>query len=80
MGMCQYCRSVVPFSVPTCVVCEGPIPGQHKPPPQVSQSTLCLNLKWILTDEFLFVLTNIAYNSLLKIHIVNLARLSNMLL
>lgn len=34
MGMCQYCRSVVPFSVPTCVVCEGPIPGQHKPPPQ----------------------------------------------
>ncbi|KAK3092414.1 hypothetical protein FSP39_002533 [Pinctada imbricata] len=34
MGMCQYCRSVVPFNVPTCVVCEAPIPGQHKPNPQ----------------------------------------------
>ncbi|KAL5008801.1 hypothetical protein ScPMuIL_014382 [Solemya velum] len=31
MGMCVYCKSVVPFNTPSCIVCEGPIPQQNQP-------------------------------------------------
>ena len=31
MGTCVYCKTMVPFNTPTCVVCEGPIPNQNQP-------------------------------------------------
>ncbi|KAH3844481.1 double zinc ribbon and ankyrin repeat-containing protein 1-like [Dreissena polymorpha] len=31
MGTCVYCKTLVPFNTPTCVVCEGPIPNQNQP-------------------------------------------------
>ncbi|XP_052765985.1 double zinc ribbon and ankyrin repeat-containing protein 1-like isoform X2 [Mya arenaria] len=31
MGTCVYCKTLVPFNTPTCVVCEGPIPNQNIP-------------------------------------------------
>ncbi|XP_067682776.1 double zinc ribbon and ankyrin repeat-containing protein 1-like isoform X1 [Haliotis asinina] len=46
MGMCVYCKSMVPFNTETCVVCEGPIPVQNRPQASVKLSdrlicTLC---------------------------------------
>ncbi|XP_035689674.1 double zinc ribbon and ankyrin repeat-containing protein 1-like isoform X2 [Branchiostoma floridae] len=31
MGMCVYCKSMVPLNTPTCLVCEAPIPPQLQP-------------------------------------------------
>ncbi|KAJ8308223.1 hypothetical protein KUTeg_013097 [Tegillarca granosa] len=31
MSACVYCKSVVPFNTPACIVCEGPIPHQNQP-------------------------------------------------
>ncbi len=31
MGMCVHCRSLVPFNVPTCLVCEMPMAPQNQP-------------------------------------------------
>ncbi|XP_074645402.1 double zinc ribbon and ankyrin repeat-containing protein 1-like isoform X2 [Tubulanus polymorphus] len=31
VGMCVFCKSVVPFNVTTCLVCESPIPPQNQP-------------------------------------------------
>ncbi|KAK3597887.1 hypothetical protein CHS0354_029470 [Potamilus streckersoni] len=30
MGTCAFCKYIVPFNAPNCVVCEGPIPPQRQ--------------------------------------------------
>ncbi|CAH1791938.1 unnamed protein product [Owenia fusiformis] len=31
MGMCVFCKSMVPFNTPQCLICEAPIPAQNQP-------------------------------------------------
>ena len=45
MGMCVYCKSVVPFNTTNCVVCESPIPAQNQP-----QASIKLHNKLICTS------------------------------
>lgn len=31
MGMCIYCKSMVPLNTPNCIICEAPLAGQNEP-------------------------------------------------
>lgn len=42
-GLCVHCKSMVPFNLPSCVICEAPLPPQNVPKAsiQLAKKLLC---------------------------------------